>query len=205
MLVPLNEALIGPITAQLLGSLIVAETWSATMERAAEESPNSRPATVVIDEVQQYLHLPVSIDDALSRSRSYGVGWHLAHQHRAQLPISTRAAVDTNAKSKIIFQPLDPDDASALAKQAPELKALDFLSLGQYQAYVNLTAGGTPSGWALVQTLPAREPTGFGEEVRRRSRELYASEIPESRASASLQASPEETDSEALGRKRRRA
>ena len=205
VLVPLNEALIGPITAQLLGSLIVAETWSATMERAAEESPNSRPATVVIDEVQQYLHLPVSIDDALSRSRSYGVGWHLAHQHRAQLPISTRAAVDTNAKSKIIFQPLDPDDASALAKQAPELKALDFLSLGQYQAYVNLTAGGTPSGWALVRTLPGPEPTGLGDQVRKRSRELYANEVPGSKVRDTTEAQLGETGGEALGRKRRRA
>ena len=205
VLVPLNEALIGPITAQLLGSLIVAETWSATMERASEDDPTSHPATVVIDEVQQYLHLPVSIDDALSRSRSYGVGWHLAHQHRGQLPASTRAAIDTNAKSKIIFQPLDPDDAAAVAKQAPELKAVDFLSLGQYQAYVNLTAGGTPAGWGLMRTLPAPEPTGLGEVVRARSRELYASEIPESLASLAVQAPMEEAAGEALGRKRRRA
>ena len=204
VLVPLNEALIGPITAQLLGSLIVAETWSATMERASEDDPAKTPATVVIDEVQQYLHLPVSIDDALSRSRSYGVGWDLAHQHRGQLPTSTRAAVDTNAKSKIIFQPLDPDDAYAIAKQAPDLKAEDFLSLGQYQAYVNLTAGGSPSGWALVRTLPPPEPTGLGHEVRKRSHERYASEIAEPRVSAVADAPPRAPEGETLGRKRRR-
>jgi len=200
VLVPLNEALIGPITAQLLGSLIVAETWSATLERAGEDDPASRPATVVIDEVQQYLHLPVSIDDALSRSRSYGVGWHLAHQHRAQLPASTRAAVDSNAKSKVIFQPLDPDDASALAKQAPDLQAVDFLSLGQYQAYVNLTSGGAPTGWALVRTLPQPEPTGLGEQIRNRSRQRYASPIPQPARPAARA-----TTSEELGRKRRRS
>lgn len=179
VLVPLNEALIGPITAQLLGSLIVAETWSATLERAHEPDPTSRPATVVIDEVQQYLHLPVSIDDALSRSRSYGVGWHLAHQHRAQLPASTRAAVDSNAKSKIVFRPLDPDDATAMAKQAPDLLAVDFLSLGQYQAYANLTAAGAPAGWALVRTLPLPKPTGLGDAIRAHSRDRYASPIPQ--------------------------
>lgn len=179
VLVPLNEALIGPITAQLLGSLIVAETWSATLERASEADPGKRPASVVIDEVQQYLHLPVSIDDALSRSRSYGVGWHLAHQHRQQLPASTRAAVDSNAKSKVIFQPLDPDDAHTIAKQAPELQAVDFLSLGQYQAYANLTAGGTPAGWALVRTLPPPEPSGLGDQIRAASRDRYASPVPE--------------------------
>jgi len=201
VLVPLNEALIGPITAQLLGSLIVAETWSATLERANEDDPVSRPASVVIDEVQQYLHLPVSIDDALSRSRSYGVGWHLAHQHRAQLPHSTRAAVDSNAKSKIVFQPLDPDDAAAMAKQAPDLQAVDFLSLGQYQAYANLTAGGTPAGWALVRTLPPPEPTGLGEQVRARSRERYASPIPQATGPSHVR--HETGPAEEVGRKRR--
>jgi len=202
VLVPLNEALIGPITAQLLGSLIVAETWSATLERAKEQDPTSRPATVVVDEVQQYLHLPVSIDDALSRSRSYGVGWHLAHQHRAQLPHSTRAAVDSNAKSKIVFQPLDPDDASAMAKQAPDLQAVDFLSLGQYQAYANLTAGGAPAGWALVRTLPPPEPTGLGEQIRSRSRERYASPVPHSSGSGTGRT--ETGSGDEVGRKRRK-
>ena len=204
VLVPLNEALIGPITAQLLGSLIVAETWSATMERASEADPSSRPATVVIDEVQQYLHLPVSIDDALSRSRSSGVGWHLAHQHRAQLPTSTRAAIDTNAKSKIIFPLLDPDDAFALAKQAPSLQAVDFLSLGQYQAYANLTSGGAPSGWALIRTLPPPQPTGIGDEVRSRSHDRYASTIPRPPQTPSSESYSDRAAEDALGKKRRR-
>jgi hypothetical protein len=208
VLVPLNEALIGPITAQLLGSLIVAETWSATLERADEHEPRKRPATVVVDEVQQYLHLPVSIDDALSRSRSYGVGWHLAHQHRRQLPTSTLAAIDSNAKSKVIFQPLDPDDAGAMAKQAPDLQAIDFQSLGRYQAYVNLTANGTPAGWALVRTLPPPETTGLGPRIRSRSRDLYASSVPDSPvASSTTQTSaadqPDPGGGEP-GRKRRR-
>jgi hypothetical protein len=204
VLVPLNEALIGPITAQLLGSLIVAETWSATLERASEPDPAARPATVVIDEVQQYLHLPVSIDDALSRSRSYGVGWHLAHQHRQQLPPSTRAAVDSNAKSKIVFQPLDPDDAAAVAKQAPDLQAADFLSLGQYQAYANLTAGGSPAGWALVRTLPPPAPTGLGEHIRARSRDQYASPVPQQARTHARPAPPgKEAGGEPVGRKRR--
>ncbi len=185
VLVALNEALIGPITAQLLGSLIVAETWSATLERATEPDPAAHPATVVIDEVQRYLNLPTSIEDALNRSRSLGVGWHLAHQFRAQLPPSTRAAVDSNAKSKIVFQPLDPDDAQAMAKRAPDLEAIDFLSLGQFQAYANLTASGTPAGWALVRTLPPPKPTGLGELVRARSHERYAGAVPGSPSSAS--------------------
>jgi len=202
VLVPLNEALIGPITAQLLGSLIVAETWSATLERARETDPMQRPASVFIDEVQQYLHLPVSIEDALSRSRSNGVGWHLAHQHRQQLPTSTRAAIDSNAKSKIIFQPLDPDDARSVARAAPELEPVDFLSLGKFQAYANLTSDGTPAGWALVRTLPPPQPTGLGEQVRRSSWESYANPIPVRRT---LDASLQVVGDSPVGRKRRSA
>ncbi|MCA4996800.1 type IV secretory system conjugative DNA transfer family protein [Tsukamurella tyrosinosolvens] len=213
VLVPLNDALIGPLTAQLLGSLVVAETWSATMERASEANPTDRPATVVIDEMHQFLHLPVSIEDALSRSRSYGVGWHLAHQHRGQLPPSTRAAVDSNAKSKIIFQPLDPDDAVALAKQAPDLKPIDFLSLPQHHAYVNLTTRGRPAGWALVKTSPAPPPTGLGDRIRKRSDELYAAPIPtvpmttappSSPDAADAATAPPGQDEPVIGRKKRR-
>jgi len=184
---------------------VVAEAWSATLERANEDDPASRPASVVVDEVQEYLHLPVSIDDALSRSRSYGVGWHLAHQNRSQLPHSTRAAVDSNAKSKIVFQPLDPDDASAYARQAPDLQAVDFLSLGQYQAFANLTAGGAPAGWALIRTLPPPELTGLGAQIRTRSRERYASPIPQTATPAAADSADEtEPSSSEVGRKRRR-
>ncbi len=205
VLVPLNEALIGPITAQLLGSLIVAEIWSATLERAQERHPEKHPAVVVIDEVQQYLHLPVSIDDALSRSRSYGVGWHLAHQHRAQLPTSTRAAIDSNAKSKVVFRPLDPDDATAMAKQAPDLQPVDFLSLGRFQAYANLTTNGNPAGWALVTTLPTPEPTGLGTRIRAASRDHYTNPIPKPTPHAPAAAADVEgsTGEAPVGRKRR--
>ncbi len=82
VLVPLNDALLGPGAAQLLGSLIAAELWMATLERAAEPDPVKRPAAIYIDEVQQFLNLPTSIADALATSRSYGVSWNLAHQFR---------------------------------------------------------------------------------------------------------------------------
>lgn len=92
VLVPLNDALLGRGAAQLLGSLVVAELWMATLERAAETRPLDRPAAIYIDEVQQFLHLPTSIADALATSRSYGVSWNLAHQFRDQLPAQMRAA-----------------------------------------------------------------------------------------------------------------
>jgi hypothetical protein len=122
VLVPLNEGLIGPMTAELLGSLIVAEAWSATLERASQPNPTATPGMVFVDEVQKFLHLPTSIGDALAQSRSLGVAWHIAHQFRGQLSRDMQAAVDSNAKSKIVFKPNDPDDARDMARQAPSLE-----------------------------------------------------------------------------------
>lgn len=173
VLVPLNDGLVGPITAQLLGSLIVAELWSATLERAAEHQPTKRPASIWIDEAQTFLHLPTSIDAALNASRSMGVSWNLAHQFRAQMPTSMLAAIDSNARNKLIFAPQDPKDAAAYAKQARDLTAEDFLALGQYEAYATVVADGATQPWCSVRTLPRPERTRLGGRIRAASRDQY--------------------------------
>lgn len=180
VLVPLNDGLVGPITAQLLGSLIVAELWSATLERAAEYQPTKRPASIWIDEAQTFLHLPTSIDAALNASRSMGVSWNLAHQFRAQMPTSMLSAVDSNARNKLIFAPQDPKDAAAYAKQAPQLQAEDFLALGQYEVYATVVANGASQPWCSVRTLPPPQTTGLGSRIRASSRSQYGRMIKES-------------------------
>ena len=172
VLVPLNDALLGPGAAQLLGSLIVAEVWMATLERAAEKEPTKRPGMVFVDEVQQFLNLPTSIADALATSRSYGVGWHLAHQFRDQLSPAMRAAFDANARSKVVFA-LGPDDARDMARMAPRLAVEDFQSLAPYEIYATLVDRGAPSGWFSAKTLPPEKPNGHGELIRRASRDQY--------------------------------
>lgn len=172
LLVPLNDALLGPGAAQLLGSLIVAEVWMATLERASEPDPTERPGMVFVDEVQQFLNLPTSIADALATSRSYGVGWHLAHQFRDQLAPGMRAAFDANARSKIAFA-VGPDDARDLARMAPTLRADDFQSLAPYEIYANLVEAGAPTGWFSATTIPPANPTGHGDKIRQASRTRY--------------------------------
>ena len=172
LLVPLNDALLGPGAAQLLGSLVVAELWMATLERASEKSPLDRPAAIYIDEVQQFLHLPTSIADALATSRSYGVSWNLAHQFRDQLPPQMRAAFDANARNKVVFG-LGPDDARDLARMAPGLMAEDFMALKPYDVYANVVDDGAPAGWFSARTLAPTPALHDGHIVRQRSRDQW--------------------------------
>lgn len=178
VLVPLNDALLGPGAAQLLGSLVVAELWMATLERAGEREPVKRSAAIYIDEVQQFLNLPTSIADALATSRSYGVSWNLAHQFRAQLPPGMRAAFDANARNKIVFA-LGADDARDLARMAPALEPEDFMALPPYEIYAQVVDQGAPTGWFSARTLPPAESLSTRDTVLRISRDRYgAVEVP---------------------------
>jgi hypothetical protein len=173
VLVPLNEGLIGPGTASLLGSLIIADLWQATQERANEPGAEDRQGVVYVDEAPRFLNLPVSLADALAVSRSLSVGWFLAAQFRSQFPPALRTAVDMNARSKIVFA-TEYEDARDTAKLSRDLSAEDFLSLPRFHAYANLVADGLPSGWALVRTLPPPPVTTDPEEVWAASRARYA-------------------------------
>lgn len=200
VLVPLNDALLGPGAARLLGSLVVAELWIATLERAGERKPMKRPAAIYVDEVQQFLNLPTSIADALATSRSYGVSWNLAHQFRAQLSPGMRAAFDANARNKIVFT-LGADDARDLARMAPGLESEDFMSLPPYEIYAQVVDHGAPTTWFSARTLPPSESLGTRATVLRSSRKHYGSH---GNPDTTTQATPEPNSPTTGHRKARR-
>ncbi|MEH3138768.1 MAG: type IV secretion system DNA-binding domain-containing protein [Mycobacterium kyogaense] len=205
VLVPLNEALVGPLTAELLGSLIVAEAWQATQERGGEHQPMDRPGTVVVDECQKFIHLPTSLGDALSQSRSYGVSWVLAHQQRSQLPKDLVEAIDSNARNKLIFRLESASDAAAMAKLAPGLDAEDFQLLPKHHAYARVVVDGESSGWSTIVTNPPPPPTGLADAIRNRSRELYGDTPPRVDIHSHSPSPGADQDSEIpVGRKKRK-
>lgn len=210
VLVPLNEALIGSGTAELVGSLVVADLWQAVQERASEQTPEARPGFVYVDEAPRFLHLPTSMADALAVSRSMGVGWWLAAQFARQFPKELRSAVDMNARTKLVFG-TEYEDATHFARGSKELVAQDFLQLGKFEAYANLVADGRPQGWALVRTLPPTRRTSRPERVAARSMARWATpaEHPAPTAPPAARSVPCSRRSgagqqQAVGRKRRR-
>ncbi|WP_433194319.1 type IV secretory system conjugative DNA transfer family protein [Nocardia sp. CA-107356] len=203
VLFALNDGLIGPITSQLIGSLAVSEIWMATMERANEHKPMERPGIVVVDECQNYVHLPTSFGDALSQSRSYGVAWVLAHQSRKQLPADLLESVDSNARSKVIFRLESAKDAADIAKLAPELDAADLQKLPKHHAYARVVTGGESSGWTAIKTLPPPPETQLEAEIRRRSRKRYGNDAPPATHAAATPIGPADDPVVPVGRKKR--
>jgi Type IV secretion-system coupling protein DNA-binding domain len=178
LLVSLSQGRLGPEGAALLGSLVVAELWQATVERSHLPASARHPVMVYLDEFSAFLHLPTNLADSLARSRSMGIAYSLAHQYLPQLTPEMRAAVLANTRSRVCFQ-LAPDDASVLARSTPELTAEDFTSLGRHQVYASLFSGGRVTSYASGQTLPPPEPSSDPDELRRESRARYGQPLDE--------------------------
>lgn len=172
ILVPLNKGTIGSESARLLGSLIVGLTWTLALSRASIPAYKRHVVSLFIDELQDYIALPTDLSDALAQARGLGVGITMAHQYRAQLPPDIRAGVDANARSKIVFG-LNASDAKEVAAQAPELDALDFMTLPRYEIYTNFMSGGKATGWIRGKTMPPMEALRSPAEFRAISQAAY--------------------------------
>ena len=172
VLVPLNKGTIGSESARLLGSLIVGLTWTLALSRANIPDYKRHIISLYIDELQDYLALPTDLSDALAQARGLGVGITMAHQYRAQLPPEIRAGIDANARSKIVFG-LNATDAKEVAAMAPELDALDFMTLPRYEIYTNFISGGKATGWIRGKTIPPREALRSAAEFRAVSQANY--------------------------------
>jgi len=204
LLVPLRKAILGPEAASLLGSLVVAQLWQHTQARAVVPAERRHPVMVYIDEVQDYLHLPTDLGDALAQARGFGVGFTLAHQFLGQLPPAMRGAVLTNARSRICFQ-LSQEDAVQMSRGHSELTPEDFTSLGPYEVYASLFAGGASTPYAAGRTLAPTPHTSDPEKLKQRSRERYGRPLDEVEAGfAELLSSTSHTASGELGRRLRR-
>lgn len=74
LLVSLAKGAVGVETAQLLGALLVASLWQATLARVATLASQRRPVFMYLDEFQDVLKLPLDIADMLAQARGLGVG-----------------------------------------------------------------------------------------------------------------------------------
>ncbi len=172
LLVNLSKGRLGPEAASLLGSLVVAQFWQATLERSGIDPARRHPVFVYFDEFQDYLHLPTDLSDALAEARGLGVGLTLAHQHLHQLEPGMRSAVLANARSRVCFQ-LAHEDARLLAAGTTQLDAEDFQGLGRFEVYASLMANNSVQPWCSLRTQAPAPATSDSTVVRTASRQTY--------------------------------
>jgi len=207
LLVPINAGLLGKDAARLLGSLLVGQLWQLTLARAQEPPTDRKPVSIFVDEAQEFLRLGGDLADALARSRSLGVAWHLAHQFRAQMPSSTLAAIDANARNKIVFS-LGHEDARAMAAMAPELSTEDFMALPTHAVYASLMRNGQLLGWISAKTQPPPPVTSRAAKLIAHSQARYGRLPKGSRADSRTTAATDhpngqESTPEQIGRRPR--
>jgi hypothetical protein len=201
LLVPLQKGVLGPDTAQLLGAIVISELWLAIRERAGIPAAERIPVMLYLDEVQDYLRLPVDLADALATSRSLGAAWHAAHQFRDQLTPTIRSALTANARSRICFQ-LTPEDGRAMASGQSVISAEDFSRLPAYHVYASLLRGNSLQPWASGVTEPAPPICSQPEEIRAYSRQHYGQPLDQIEADFAALL-PDESVEQAVGRKRK--
>jgi hypothetical protein len=200
-LISLSKGTVGEEAASLIGSCLLARLWAAIQARAAVPPQQRRFVSVVLDEAQDFLRLPVALGDAVAQSRGMNVGWTVAHQNLGQLTPELRRAVLANLRSKLVLQ-TSADDAHTFAREfAPHVNAADLQGLGPFEGYAALSTGAAVAPPASIITRPAPARAGLGTKVRDRSRARYgrAPAEVEDELRARLAGTPRET---AVGQRR---
>jgi hypothetical protein len=178
LLARLPKGVLGDETAKLLGSLVLASAWQAAGARADQPETSRRDAMLIIDECQNFLNLPRSIDEIAAEARGYRLSLVLAHQDLTQLPRETVAALSANARNKIVFN-CSPEDARVLARHTfPELDEHDLSHLDRYTAAARLVIDAAETPAFTLTTNPPPDPTGTTTQVRARCAEATRARLP---------------------------
>lgn len=172
VLVPLKKGLLGAETAALIGSLLVAAVWQATLTRAGIPEQQRHPMWMYLDEFQDIVRLPIDMADMLAQARGLKLGLTLAHQYLHQLAPEVRAGVLGTARSQLVFQ-LQHDDARILAPRFAPLTVHDLTTLGAFDIALRACVGGTTLGPVTGYTYPLPPPTRDPAELAAASADRY--------------------------------
>ncbi|HGA1379966.1 TPA: hypothetical protein ACIRIX_001456 [Streptococcus suis] len=94
-----------------------------------------------------------NLDEALSQSRQFNVGWNIGFQHLAQLSPQLKAGIESNVANKIVFG-LNLNEAREMAKSTLELEKEDFYSLPPFWAYIRTEVAPNTYRWIVGKTFP---------------------------------------------------
>jgi hypothetical protein len=187
LLVNLSKGALGEDSSRLLGSFVVSRIWQAALRRSTRPEDWRPDFNLYLDEFQNYLHLPQSLDDVLAESRAYRLNLTLANQHLGQLRDSTRQAVEANTRTKVVFQ-LSQEDARHLAREFSPLTDTHLQGLGLRQVAVSLCVGGHTEAAFTAVTRPAPRSLGRAHAAHLMEQSLRRHGRPRAEVEAEIQA-----------------
>jgi hypothetical protein len=170
VLVSLNAGVVGHEQGKLLGSIILGQFWEAIQRQASVPSAERRPVMAVVDELADYVSA-LDFAEILAKARGMNVSFTAAHQHLKQLSPSLRAALLSNARNRVSWQPAK-DDAKTLG-DVLGVPADLLMKLPAYHAVAQVLVKNTPSAPFMVKTLPLPESTSDPDELRRTGAARY--------------------------------
>ena len=156
VLIPLNKAVIGSESAKLIGSLITSMLWMLILRQSSVEPSKRQSVFIYIDETPSFLGIPnANLDEALSQSRQFNVGWNIGFQHLAQMSPQLKAGIESNVANKIVFG-LNLDEAREMAKYTLEIDKEDFYNLPPFWAYIRTEISQNTYRWVIGKTYPPK-------------------------------------------------
>ena len=156
VLIPLNKSVIGSESAKLIGSLITSMLWMLILRQSSVEPSKRQSVFIYIDETPSFLGIPnANLDEALSQSRQFNVGWNIGFQHLAQMSPQLKAGIESNVANKIVFG-LNLDEAREMAKYTLEIDKEDFYSLPPFWAYIRTEISPNTYRWLICKTHPPK-------------------------------------------------
>lgn len=156
VLIPLNKSVIGSESAKLIGSLITSMLWMLILRQSSVEPSKRQSVFSYIDETPSFLGIPNSnLDEALSQSRQFNVGWNIGFQHLAQMSPQLKAGIESNVANKIVFG-LNLDEAREMAKYTLEINKEDFYSLPPFWVYIRTEISPNTYRWIIGKTYPPK-------------------------------------------------
>ncbi|MGQ7417480.1 type IV secretory system conjugative DNA transfer family protein [Streptococcus suis] len=154
VLVPLNKAVIGSESAKLIGSLVTSILWMLILRQSSVEPSKRQSAFIYVDETPSFLGIPnANLDEALSQSRQFNVGWAIGFQHLAQMSSNLKAGIESNTANKIVFG-LNLNEAKEMAKNTLEVAKEDFYSLPPFWVYSRIETSPNTYRWVIGKTYP---------------------------------------------------
>ena len=156
VLIPLNKSIIGSESAKLIGSLITSMLWMLILRQSSVEPSKRQSVFIYIDETPSFLGIPnANLDEALSQSRQFNVGWNIGFQHLAQMSPQLKAGIESNVANKIVFG-LNLDEAREMAKYTLEIDKEDFYSLPPFWAYIRTEISQNTYRWIISKAYPPK-------------------------------------------------